>query len=180
MKYLFTALSLLLLVSVKAQVKVSDDTIHWNANRPLQWSDFKGEPTEGNLLRGQVLCMNLAGFQRQSAHHQTSFVIVSVFDRKNSWMPENERSDLGLNYFRVMFDIYELHSRKMRKEYADSRSARDPDVAFREKYSQSANIRTAYLDLFKKETKLGMDSTALETWRMKVQEELKALGAYTE
>ena len=66
----------------------------------------------------------------------------------------------------------------MREAYALSRTSEDPDAEFQEKYSQSANDRSAELNQFKKETKLGMDSTALETWRMKVDEELKALEAY--
>jgi hypothetical protein len=110
MKYALSAIALLLVLSATAQqVKVSDDTLHWNANRPLQWSNFKAEPVEGGSLEGQILCLNLAGFQRQSAHHITEFKTVSVFDRLNSWMPEDKRSDEGLKYFQVMFNIYELH-----------------------------------------------------------------------
>lgn len=178
MKSIFTALFFLLLSSVHAQVKVSNDTLHWNANKPLTWNDFKGVATEGNLLHGQVLCMNLAGFQRPSAYHETQFNIVSVFDRLNSWMPEEERTELGLKYFQVMFDIYEVHARIMRKEYADSRSAKDPDAAFQAKYSVSGNDRSTELNQFKMRTKSGLDSTAVATWRVKVDEELKALEAY--
>ena len=93
-------------------------------------------------------------------------------------MPQKDRTDLGLSYFQVMFNIYELHSRKMKKEYALSRSAKDPDAAFKEKYSNSGIDRSADLNQFKKETKMGLDSTALAAWRLKVDEELKALEYY--
>ncbi|MCF8277496.1 MAG: hypothetical protein K9J17_12250 [Flavobacteriales bacterium] len=178
MKYFLTGLLLLVLLSVKAQVKVSNDTLHWNSNRPLSWNDFKGQPEEGGTLKGQILCLNLGGFQRQSAHHQIHFNIVSVFDRMNSWMPVKDRTDAGLNYFQVMFNIYEVHARKMREAYALSRTSTNPDAEFQEKYSHSANDRSAELEQFKTETKLGMDTTALVTWRLKVDEELKALEAY--
>jgi hypothetical protein len=180
MKYILTALSAFIILSATAQVKVSDDTLHWNANRPLQWSDFKGEPVDGGSLEGQILCINLAGFQRKSAHHTSVFNIVSVFDRKNSWMPEDKQTDLGLRYFQVMFNIYELHSRKMREAYALSKTAKDPDAEFKEKYAQSANERSYDLNMFKAKTKYGLDSTAVETWRVKVDEQLKALGDYRE
>lgn len=178
MRFILTGFFLLFLYSANAQVKVSEDTLHWNANRPLQWSDFKGQPTDGSALQGQILCMNLAGFQRQSAHHQTQFKIVSIFDRLNSWMPEEKRTDTDLSYFQVMFNIYELHSRKMREAYALSRTAEDPDAEFKGKYAHSAIDRSTDLNKFKRDTKMGMDSTALETWRVKVDEELKALGDY--
>lgn len=166
------------LLSLHAQVKVSKDTLHWNVNRPLQWADFMGEPTEGGSLHGQVMCVNLAGFQRQSAHHKIQFKIVSVFDRLNSWMPKDEQTDVGLNYFQVMFNIYELHARKMRKAFADSRSAENPDAEFQTRYSNSGIERGTELNQFKKETKMGLDSTAIESWRLKIDEELKALEAF--
>ncbi|MCB0755934.1 MAG: hypothetical protein H6603_06600 [Flavobacteriales bacterium] len=178
MKYALTTLCILVLMAAQAQVKVSDDTLHWNANRPLEWADFKGEPDKGGMLEGQILCMNIGGFKRQSAHHLTVFKTVSVFDRKNSWMPENKQTDAGLKYFQVMFNIYELHSRKMREAYALSRTAEDPDVAFKEKYSQSANERSYDLNMYKAKTKYGMDTTALETWRIKIDDQLKALAEY--
>ncbi|MFT4544823.1 MAG: hypothetical protein ACI9EQ_001286 [Bacteroidia bacterium] len=178
MKYILTALFLTLLLSAQAQVKVSDDTLHWNVNTPLQWSDFKGEPTKGKVLQGQILCMNLGGFQRRSAHHQIQFKIVSMFDRLNSWMPEEKRTDVGLSYFQVMFNIHEVHARIMRQAYALSRSGKNPDAEFQEKYSTSAIDRSAELNVFKRETKMGLDSTALGTWRMKVDKELMVLDAY--
>jgi hypothetical protein len=178
MKFTLTTLFVLVLMTAHAQVKVSDDTLYWNANRPLQWEDFKGEPSKGGTLEGQILCVNIGGFQRQSAHHVTVFKTVSVFDRKNSWMPEEKQTDSGLKYFQVMFNIYELHSRKMREAYALSRTAEDPDVAFKEKYSQSANERSYDLNMFKMKTKYGMDTTALETWKVKIDEQLKSLSEY--
>lgn len=178
MKNILTALFLLLVFCVQAQVKVSNDTMHWNANTPLQWSDFKGEPEEGTVLKGQVLCINLAGFQRKSAHHHTQFHIVSVFDRLNSWMPEKDRTDATLKYYQVMFNIYELHSRKMREAYTLSRTAKDPEAEFKQKYANSANDRVTDLNKFKLQTKYGMDTTALETWKVKLDEELNALSEY--
>ena len=178
MKYILTNLSLLLLLSVKAQLKVSNDTLHWDANIPLTWSDFKGEPIKGSVSNGQVLCLNLGGFQRQSAHHQIQFNIVSVFDRMNSWMSGEKQTEFGLSYFQVMFNIYEVHSRLMRKEFEVSRSGENPDAEFQEKYSHSANNRATELNKFKRETKMGLDSIAIDTWRLRVDEELKMLEAY--
>lgn len=178
MKYTLTGLFLVLLLSVQAQVKVSNDTLHWNANRPLEWSDFKGEPEEGGHLHGQVLCINLAGFQRQSAHHKIQFKIVSVFDRLNSWMPKEEQTEVGLNYFQVMFNIYEVHARKMREAFALSRSSVNPDAEFQEKYGTSTIDRSAELNEFKMKTKQGLDTAALSIWKIKVDEELKLLEAF--
>ena len=93
-------------------------------------------------------------------------------------MPEDERTELGLKYFQVMFNIYELHSRKMREAYALSRKGKDPDAEFKEKYSYSANDRATDLNKFKRDTKMGLDSTAVDNWGTKVSEELKALELY--
>lgn len=66
----------------------------------------------------------------------------------------------------------------MREAYAVSRTSEDPDAAFKAKYGQSANERNTDLNKFKLQTKYGMDTTALETWRAKVDEQLKTLEAY--
>ena len=66
----------------------------------------------------------------------------------------------------------------MREAYALSRTSEDPDAEFKAKYSQSANERNTDLNKFKLQTKYGMDTTALETWRAKVDEQLKTLEAY--
>ncbi|MDB4655437.1 hypothetical protein OAE48_01175 [Flavobacteriales bacterium] len=178
MKYILTGLTLSLLLTVKAQVKVSNDTLHWNKDTLITWSDFKGEPIEGSVSTGQVLCLNLGGFQRQSAHHYMQFNIVSVFDRMNSWMPKDKQTEDALDYFQVMFNIYEVHSRLMRKEFEVSRSGVNPDIEFQEKYSHSANNRATELNKFKRETKMGLDSIAIDTWRLRVDEKLKTLEAY--
>ncbi|MFT7154778.1 MAG: hypothetical protein ACI9Z7_001854 [Alteromonas macleodii] len=178
MKYILTGLFLMSVLAVEAQVNISKDTLHWNTNTPLKWSDFKGEPKAGRVLHGQVLCANIAGFQRPSAHYQIEFHAITIFDRLNSWMPEDERTDIGLNYFQVMFNIYEVHARKMRKNYAASRSAENPDAEFQNKYSTSGIERSTELNKYKRDTKMGLDSTALDTWRVKVDEELKTLEAY--
>ncbi len=178
MKYALILLFVPFFSLAQGQVKVSNDTLHWRADRPLQWSDFKGQPQEGAAFEGRILCLNLGGFQRKSAHHYTVFETVAVFDRLNSWMPEKNRTESDLKYFQVMFDIYELHSRKMREAYALSRTAKDPDAEFKEKYSHSANDRSTDINMFRMQTKLGTDTVALEKWHEKILAQLNALEAY--
>lgn len=93
-------------------------------------------------------------------------------------MPKENQSDVALNYYQVMFNIYELHSRKVRKAYAESRSGTDPDAEFQAIYSRSGTDRSIELNKFKRETKMGQDTTALKDWRKKVDEELKVLEGF--
>jgi hypothetical protein len=88
MKYILTGLLLIFLNATNGQTVVSNDTLHWNPNRPLTWDDFKGEPLEGVGLKGEVFCMNAANFGRPNRFQKTKFEVVAIFDRTKSWVSE--------------------------------------------------------------------------------------------
>jgi hypothetical protein len=164
--------------SATCQTQVSNDTLHWNGKRPLAWEDFRGEPIEGIAVSGEVFCMNLANFVRPGAFQKTRFTVVSIFDRTKSWINSAAKSELGLKYFQVMFNIYEVHARNLRKDLATSKFSGDPTQAFQAKYNLSMTNLTNEFNEFRRQTKLGSDSVALDQWKVKVDEELKALEDY--
>jgi len=178
MRYILTGLFFGLLLSVKAQTPVSNDTLQWNENRPLSWSDFKGEPMEGVGLSGEVFCMNLANYERPNAFQKTKFKVVAIFDRTKSWINTEAKSDVGLTYFQVMFNIYEVHARNLRKDLATSKFKADPNPEFQEKYNTSMTNLINEFNQFRRETKMGLDTAALATWKTKVKEELTTLEEY--
>jgi len=175
MKYILTGLLLAMLVSAKAQ---TNDTLQWNENRPLTWDDFRGEPMEGIALNGEAFCMNQANFERPNIFQKTKFKVVAIFDRTKSWINKDFKSDIALTYFQVMFDIYEVHARSLRRDLSTSKFGADPNPQFQEKYNDSMTNLINEFNQFRKETKLGADTKALMTWKEKVNEELKALDNY--
>jgi hypothetical protein len=175
MKYLVTIFLFCALSNAKAQGNVKNDTLHWNVNKPLTWNDFKGDAIEGIGLVGEVFCMNLANFERANAFQKTKFKVVAIFDRTKSWIEKDAKVDQALLYFQVMFNIYEVHARALRKDLATSKFGYDPTNLFQEKYNNSMTNLTNEFNQYRKETKMGIDSTALVDWKIKVELELNDL-----
>jgi hypothetical protein len=178
MKYILAGLLFTLLSSAKAQTPIPNDTLQWNENRPLTWSDFKGDPMEGVGLNGEVFCMNLANYERPNAFQKTKFKVVAIFDRTKSWISSGAKSDIGLTYFQVIFNIYEVHARNLRKDLATSKFKADPNPEFQEKYNTSMTNLVNEFNQFRRETKMGLDTEALATWNTKVEGELRTLDEY--
>ena len=178
MRYVLTIISGLFFLAAEGQTTVSNDTIQWQESRPLTWDDFKGEPMEGLGLMGEAFCMNLANFARPNAFQKAKFNVVAIFDRTKSWIDADAKSEAGLTYFQVMFNIYEVHARNLRKDLATSKFGYDPTPLFQEKYNNSMTNLINEFNQFRRETKMGADSNALMTWKIRVEEELKMLDEY--
>jgi len=178
MKYLLTGVLLAAVITVFGQTNISNDTLHWNSQKQLTWGDFKGEPIEGVGLIGEVFCMNVANFEKPGPFQKTKFKVVAIFDRTKAWINESSKSDKVLTYFQVTFNIYEVHARSLRRDLSTAKVGSDPTPIFQAMYNQSMTNLMNEFNLFRKETKLGLDIVSLDTWKVKVDEELKGLDEY--
>jgi len=178
MRIAITIAIIILAFQTFAQSNHPNDTLHWNENRTLSWDDFKGEPLDYTGFQGEAFCMNVANFERRHAFSKTTFTVTAVFDRTKSWFNPEARTDIGLLYFQVMFDLYELHARKLRKELSETKFGKDPNPVFQEKYNNSMTALTNEYNEFRKDTKLGKDSNAVRDWYDKTRGNLRLLDAY--
>jgi hypothetical protein len=168
-------IGLLLGCFANGQTGSPNDTLHWGENRKLAWSDFKGEPLEYTGFMGESFCMMTANFERPTIFSKTNFKVYAIFDRTKSWVSSNAKSDNCLLYFQIMFNLYELNARKLRKDLSETKFGADPNPLFQEKYNNSMTALTNEFNEFRKETKMGQDNDALVNWDKKVRDNLKLL-----
>lgn len=178
MRISLTFVSLILACQAFAQSNPPNDTLHWNENRRLTWNDFKGESLDYTGFHGEAFCMNMADYERPNVFSKTTFTVTAVFDRTKSWVNPDAKTDLGLLYFQIMFDLYELHARELKKELTETDLGNAPNEVFQQKYNSSMTSLTNEFNEFRKETKLGQDSNALTAWHRKTQEKLRLLDNY--
>lgn len=94
--------------------KNSSDTIYWNSNRKLVWSDFRGTPGRGTST--VALTSSGIGMSYRKGVNNTIQIDVScVFYCRTSWVKEEGRNDTVLLHEQLHFDITELYARKLRK-----------------------------------------------------------------
>jgi hypothetical protein len=177
-KYLFIAVLLFSVVELNAQTDLSEDTLHWHSSRPLNWDDFNGEVIEDIGRSGEAICMNLASFKKPNLFQKTKFEVLAIFDRKQSWVVDEMKNNDGLTYFQIMFNIYEVHARKLRKDLSETKFGLDPNSIFQEKYHHSMSELMNDFNAFRRETKMGQEEEAVSRWKVKVEEELESLKQY--
>lgn len=180
MKKLFLIFVLCGLFNLMAHSQaLSNDTLHWAKYRKLTWNDFKGESIDlQGGMQGQSLMIVLANYRKANLFFPTKAFVVTVLDRKNSWINSSKKTDESLRYYRVMFDLSEVYARRLRKEFNGTKFGLSPDKVFQEKYSAMLAALTDRNKQYLKETKMGSDADMVNKWDAIIQSELKELEEY--
>ncbi|MBI4931066.1 MAG: hypothetical protein HY841_09910 [Bacteroidetes bacterium] len=176
MKNLF--LLLLFPSVIFSQSKNLNDTIHWQETKPLSWEDFKGKEKKG--MSGEAFCLLQANYEKPNPLKKTKFKIAAVWDKKKSWIAPASKTADELLYYQVLFDIYEVHARKLRKEFSETKFGLNPEAEFREKYNTEAENITEETNDYRDETGEGVVMIAVKKWNDKIKEELKLLDNFKE
>jgi hypothetical protein len=178
MKYNILTLAFWTIVTTSFSQALSNDTIHWTEYKILKWEDFKGESIEIPGMTGQAMMSMLASFKKVTLFLPTEASVVTVFDRKNSWTTREAQTEESLKYYQITFDLYEVYTRKLRKEFKHTKFGLDPNKVFQEKYKAVLTDLSDRNKLFMKETKMGQDTEAVDRWTKVIKLELKELDAF--
>ena len=154
------------------------DTLHWKENKPLLWTDFKGKPKAG--MSGEAFCMIEAKYEKPNPLKKIKFKISAVWDKGKSWIAPISKTDDEFLYYQVLFNIYEVNARRLRKEFSEAKFGMDPEKTFREKYNQADASLTDECRDFRDETNEGGETEELNKWDEKVKKELKELEQFHE
>jgi hypothetical protein len=77
-----------------------------------------------------------------------------------------------------LFDIYELYTRKLRKEFAGSEFTFKLDEEFHHLYENKNSNMMDEIQKFRRESKLGMEENVVKDWSIKINARLKELIKY--
>jgi hypothetical protein len=176
MKNIVASLLLIFLFLHSYSQQTSNDTIHWSESRKLEWKDFTGkaEGKEG-MLSQAIMIMN-AKFHK--GFKATTSVEV-IFDRKSSFVSTEGKNAQQLKYFQTMFDLYEVESRKLRKEFKATKFGLDPDKVFQEKYNAALKVLSERADQYMEETATGSEPEEVAKWSKILKAELKELEIFS-
>ena len=161
-----------------SQQNISNDTINWSKDRPLKWSDFKAEPIEGIGVVGSASCLLLANFDKPSVFHKTKFNVDAVFDRNQSWVSKNWKTDQAMLFYQTMFNQYEAYARKLRKILSELESESNPKLKFHDAYNRTLTELRNEFGQLNRETKMGTNLKALLGWKIKVDKMLQLYDEY--
>ena len=95
-----------------------EQTIIWNKDLKLEWSDFKGEPKPAGdavATTASGISFGFSATRSSSGLEDYSFNITSYFYPDKSWHVNKPLSEIVLSHERLHFDITELYARKFRQ-----------------------------------------------------------------
>ncbi len=172
---------LFILISISSiafsQIKPGD-TLHWRESKPLSWDDFKAKPKKE--MTGEAFCMLEANYEKPNPLRKTKFKIFAVWYKSKSSIAPSAKTEDELHYYQVLFDIYEAHARKLRKDFSETKFGLNPEKEFRDKYNDEVEKITDETNDYRDETKEGADAAAVKKWETKEKEELKQLEKFKE
>ncbi len=101
----------------------SENSILWNENDRLNWSDFKGEPTSNinaAALTASGLTFDFSAKTTQTKLIEFKAIVEARFYPDQSWYRKEYINSVVLAHEQLHFDITELHARKLRKQIAEA------------------------------------------------------------
>lgn len=113
---LIIGITFLLTVAIgRGQTVINNDSLlTWKSERKLVWTDFKGKPKENRgIVSAETYC-EVKVVKSWDDGYIPKFNIVCVFKKYDSWHVVDD--DYTLKHEQLHFDMWELFTRKIRKE----------------------------------------------------------------
>jgi len=156
----------------------SGDSICWNRNYKLKWSDFQGKKPATNLAWHTAGCAASISAEGYIDKGIPNYVITNYFIKKSSWVTDS-LSKGGLEHEQLHFDISELHARKIRKGIEDLRKKKlKKFISYETVIIRLLEERTAMNAKYDKESFHSMNLEKQKEWRKMIAKQLDALKKY--
>lgn len=151
------------------------ETILWNANKRLSWSDFK----EKKPLNARAAAITASGITYQFSTSGTSdnieidFEISTHFYPNKSWYQPELCDDVILGHEQLHFDISELYARKMRKRLANTKLTKNVKAEVKSIYREILKELDDFQNAYDDETNFSRNLEQQLIWNEKITKALK-------
>ena len=165
--------------SVRSQTPLKVDSIHWSENVKITWADFKA-PVPPNMTGTSAMghMTVLAHIRTGSTTKPATVSMATVFNRTQSWSVKNEQTVKELAYFNLMFSLYEVQTRKLRKACAEAPKEDNMAAVYQKLYAQALAEVEARQNIFTNNTKMGTDAAEMARWTDVIKKDLKDFDAF--
>ena len=160
------------------KTNTKSDTIYYDFNRQLTWSDFKGKPDE-NHFGGAVTASGFAFDSKMNFDGRNIYLDIEVytfFIKNDSWRKPQINSDYHLLHEQHHFDITRLGAEKLIDELAKANFTKDNynsllTSIFEKAYKENSDVQHQY----DKEAIHSIDTAKQQEWNDKIADKIKKL-----
>lgn len=172
MKFLFI---LLLSCTFLLPSGVDNEKMQWSESRPLNWSDFQGQPDgAADYVASTNSGISLSySIGNKNGTWRFDYNVNSNFYPKQSWYRPEAASEYILKHEQTHFDISELHARKLRKKLSELTVTSEVKSEADKLYSESEQLRRAMQQDYDNDSDHSKIKAAEFEWREYVASELK-------
>lgn len=160
------------------KTSTSGDTIYYDFNRSLKWTDFKGKP-DNNYFAGAVTASGFAFDSQVDFDGTNIFLNIGVytfFTKNDSWKKAGINSDYHLLHEQHHFDITRMGSQEFMDELKKARFTKDNyqkllTSIFDKVYKENLDIQ----HLYDKETDHSINVAKQLEWNDKIAAEMQKI-----
>lgn len=159
------------------RVDFKDDTVFYDPERPLTWSDFRGRPRMGNFAASIFASIAYEGDSRlENGEVQIDLIFKTYMLKSSSWV-RGTNNAYGLNHEQRHFDIAQIITERLKAKLAKMKLLphnfdRVVSFEFLEAYREMNRFQEEY----DRETAHGMNSAAQARWNTRIDDELREFG----
>lgn len=151
------------------------ETISWNADKRLSWSDFNGEAPHN--ARAAAITASGITYQFSTSgirdNMEVDFEISTHFYPNKSWYQPELCDDVILGHEQLHFDISELYARKMRKRLANTKFTQNVKAEVKSIYREILKELDDFQNTYDDETNFSRNLEQQLIWNEKIEDALK-------
>lgn len=175
-KYIFLLVFLGALGSAQKVFSLPQDTLYWNADYKLDWSDFKSKPD--TLSKYGAISNIVLKYHLSASEKAFNVNVLCFFIKTKSWS-RFKNNDTLLLHEQGHFDIAEIFARRLRKalvkcEFNYTTIGKDVHNLFLINKTEKDKMDR----LYDKETDLSRNGGMQLIWSKRIKAELEKLQAY--
>jgi len=152
----------------------SNEIIYWSPNYKLDWNDFKGQPRFDYQSISALTSSGIVHY-KGCKDGEITFKVQAYFEKDESWVKDEARTEHHLSHEQIHFDITELAARRLRKSLKERRFQCGEEAEFE-------TFVSSYLDNWRSEqkafdlmTRHSLDKEQQDEWFYKINMELSLL-----
>lgn len=157
----------------------TDDTVQYNPDRKLTWTDFRAEPRRGSHYAAEVFTS--FGYEGKSSVKDgiitLKLTVKSYMLKNSSWARADAKNAYALNHEQRHFDITKLVAERFKQKiHPDSLTVEDYNSIIQYQFIESFREMNQLQKQYDADTNHSINQAEQERWNGRIDAELRKFG----
>tara|TARA_R110002051_G_scaffold130577_2_gene204471 strand:+ start:90250 stop:90774 length:525 start_codon:yes stop_codon:yes gene_type:complete len=151
--------------------EIQEETILWEKQKRLSWSDFKGKPQNNRAaaVTASGLTYRIATTKENNKVVAVDFEVNSFFYPQKSWFRPALCDQVILSHEQLHFDITEVYAEILRKRFAKALQTHKSQAEMKAIYQQVNRELNDFQNVYDAETNFSRNREQQLLWNKKIE-----------